>query len=128
MRGKDSLTFQIMKFNPNRPLTKIEVNLRAGYYHEKEKLWAAPVYPDLVWFDCGKKHRNEKFTIKPVGVFIEKWYNPDDKVINKVKEDAIKNSDLTVRLIDFEGCFKVVDSGGVEKNTVDAKKELPYIL
>ncbi|MNG17121.1 hypothetical protein D3C84_1010840 [compost metagenome] len=100
--------------------------MEAGYYHEEEKLWAAPVYPVLEWFDCGKKHRNETHTIKPVAVNIEYWYDPDTKTLEKVKQDAIRNSNLTIRLIDFEGCFKVINSGG--RDTVDAIKELPYVI
>lgn len=127
-RGKNSLTYKVRKFKPDRPLTKIELDLQAGYYHEKEKLWAAPVYPDFKWYDCGKKLRNEIFIIKPVSVFIEMWYIPDADTLKKVKEDAIKNSNLTVKLINFDGCFKVVKSGRSEHQNVDAINELPYTL
>lgn len=128
VRGKDSLTFKVPKFKPDRPLTKVEVFLQAGYYHEQEKLWAAPVYPDLEWFDCEKMNRNESFIIKPISIFIEQWYSADSETLKKVKSDAIKNSNLTVKLIDFEGCFRVVKSGRGEGNSVDAAKTLPYVI
>ncbi|EPH2693580.1 hypothetical protein [Klebsiella aerogenes] len=128
VRGKDSLTFNVRKFKPDRPLTKIEILMQAGYYHEQEKLWAAPVYPDLEWFDCGKNGRNESFIIKPVSVFIEQWYAAEFDILKKVKDDAIKNSNLNVKLIDFDGCFKVIKSDRSEHNDVDAAKELPYVI
>ena len=127
-RGKDSLTYKVRKFNSDRPLTKIELNLQAGYYHEKEKLWAAPVYPDLIWYDCGKKLRNETFIIKPVSVLIELWYAPDTDILNKVTEDAVKNSNLALKMIDFDGCFKVVKGGRSGHQSVAAINELPYNL
>ncbi|TDS88559.1 hypothetical protein EDF78_110125 [Rahnella sp. BIGb0236] len=125
----NTLTFEVRKFKDKYYLKSFFLyGLEAGHYHEEQKLYATVLYPEIKYTPCDKKGRNETFLIEPTGISYEFWRYMEEKDIQKVADSASANSQLTMKLINFDGCLTLYRNPNREYKELPAAKKLPLDL